>query len=314
MLKDINIKINGLNDKISLEIVNEIREILEKFSFLDLRRFKNIIITSHFERDVEVLTSNNKNVFKNRYRASQNTFALVLTIPKEQDFELLLVVKSGFIKNLLQSHKSQNYKDTLHILHHELAHIHDNNKKIDVFKDIMKNSTYKGIESVTYPIAQTLWSEYIANFISSKSAKKTDYPLVVAQALEKSIRQTSFNIKNELMAYKINKTRNDLIKSSMEQIESLLKSAAYLIGYLSGMNITLEQLDEKIDLKIETSYFKDIWDVLKYELASIHQVYPHGFINLNIYKNLSFYIETFYSQMGIVLDENEKKELQIHIM
>ena len=68
------------------------------------------------------------------------------------------------------------------------------------------------------------------------------------------------------------------------------------------------------DYALEISYFKDIWEVMRYELNSIRQVYPNGFISLNIYKNLSFYIETFFSQMGIVLINDEEGKLIIKIM
>ena len=314
MLNNINIKINGLSDKVSLDVVNSLRNLIQHFSFLDFRRFHNIIITSNFERDIEILTSNNRLSFKNRYRANRDTYAVVLTIPKDNDFELFLVMKTEFTKNILENHQKQEYKNALHILHHELAHVHDNNKKIDVFKDLMKTKSYKGTSSITYPIAETCWSEYIANFISSSSAIDTDYPKIIANSLVQKIIKTEQNIKTELMAYRINKKREDLLKSSISQIESLLKSASYLIGYLNGMNLTLEELDDKLDYEIEISYFKDIWEVLKYEFATIHQVYPHGFININVYKDLAYYIEVFFSQMGIVLDENENDQLKIHIM
>lgn len=314
MLNDINIKINGLSNKVSLDVVDSLKSILQELSFLDFRRFEKILITSNFQRDIDLLTSNNEDSFKNKYKTDNSTHAVVLTIPNENDFELMLVMKSSFIKKLLKNHDEQEYKDALHIVHHELAHIHDNNKKIDVFKELMKTKKYKGISSITYPIAETCWSEYIANFISSQSALDTNYPKIMAKALEKKITETNKNLKSELMAYKINKKRDDLILSTIHQVESLLKSASYLIGYLNGLQISLEELDPEVDLKLETSYFKDIWEVLKHEFATIHQVYPHGFINLSIYKDLAYYIEVFFSQMGIVLDENEKKQLKIHIM
>ena len=314
MLANINIKINGLDDNQAFKLVNKLYKLLNTFSFLDFRRFENIIITSNFQSDIESLSTNKNNLFKNRYRPSEDTYASVLSIPKDDDFHLVLVLKTDLMKNILKDEKHQDYKNALHILHHELAHIHDNNKKIDVFKELMKTKKHKGIDSITYPIAELCWSEYIANFISSKSALETNYPKIMANSLVLKIEQCAINTKTELRAYKINKSREDLIQSSMNQIESLLKSASYLIGYLNGMQTTLELLDEKLNYKIETSYFKDIWEVLKYEFSTIHQIYPDGFINLNIYKNLKYYIEVFFSQMGIILDEDEKGKLKIHIM
>lgn len=314
MLKDINIKINGLTDKISLEVVSTLRDIINEFSFLDFRRFENIVITSHFERDVESITSKNNTSFKNRYRANHDTYAVVLTIPKKDDFELVLVMKSSFITNILSEHEKQNYKDAFHILHHELAHIHDNNKKIDIFKDLMKTSTYKGKNSILYPIAEECWSEYIANYISSTSALETQFPKIMTKNLIRKINEASQNIKTQLFAFKINKKRKDLLFTSIEEIKSLLKSASYLQGYLHGFNMTLEELDCKSDYTLECSYFKDMWEAMQYEFYTISNVYPDGFVNLTIYQNLVFYIEGFFNQMGIVFISNDEGRLEIKVM
>lgn len=314
MISNLNIKVNGLSDSISLKVVNSLTEIINKFSSLDLRRFSKIIITSHFERDIEVLTSIQKSVFKNRYRANKSTYALVLTIPKDNDFELVLIMRANFIKNILQNHYKQSYKSALHILHHELAHIHDNNKKIDSFKDIMQTSKYKGIDSIIFPVAETCWSEYIANYISSNSALDTKYPSLIAKSLAKQIKQVNQDIKTQILAYKINNSRKDLLDSSIEQIKSLLKNASYLLGYLHGLNITLQELDDEVNYILESSYFVDIWEALQFEFYSLSNVYPDGFININIYRNLAFYIEAFFNQMGIIFYINDKNKLELKVV
>jgi len=314
MHNNINIKINGLNDNTSLKVVDSLKDIIKQFSYLDFRRLSKIVITSNFQRDVDRLSQSNKIGFENKYKANKDTYAVVLTIPKDDDFELVLVMKSNFAKSITSKNDEQEYKNALHVLNHEFAHIHDNNKKIDVFKQLMKTKTYKGKDSILFPIAETCWSEYIANFISSQSALNTQYPKLVAITLLEKIYMTQQNIKTSLMAYKINHKREDLVENSIVQIETLLKTASYLIGYLNGMQITLAELDDEIDLKIESSYFNEFWSFLKHELASIHQVYPHGFVNLNIYKNLAILIDNFYKEMGIIFDEDKKGRIQIHII
>lgn len=178
----------------------------------------------------------------------------------------------------------------------------------------MRTSKYQGVDSIIYPLAQLCWSEYIANVISSNSAKNTKYPKLIAQSLMKSLETTNINIRTQLLAYKINKQREDLLQVSIKQIEHLLKQASYLLGYLDGLGLSLEELDYESNYILEVSYFKDIWEVMKYELNTMREVYPNGFINLNIYKNLSFYIESFFNQMGIVLVNNEKNKLIIKVM
>ena len=314
MEANINIKINGLTQETSLKVIDSIKDILKNYSFLDFRRFHNIIISSNFNREIEAITLSGNNNFRNNYRSNRNTFAEVITVSKDNDFELFLVIKSDFITNLTKTKNSQEFKNAVHVLHHELAHIHDNNKKIDSFKDLMKSSRYVGKTSFTYPLAEICWSEYIANFISSQSAIETDYPKMVAKTLIEKIKKAQIDIKTNIEVFKINKQREDLIEDSFFQLENIIKTASYLIGYLNGMKITLSELDDVVDYEIETSYFKDFWENLKYELSSIHQVYPYGFINLNIYRNLAYRIERFYGELGIVLTEDKKGRVEFHIV
>merc|ERR1711879_424113 len=101
---DINIKIHGLTDKMSLEVVESLLVIMDSFSFLDFRRFKNIIITSNFERDIEAITSKKSDSFKNRYRANKDTYASVLTIPKDKNNKKKHIIKH---KKKQKTHKQK---------------------------------------------------------------------------------------------------------------------------------------------------------------------------------------------------------------
>ena len=190
----------------------------------------------------------------------------------------------------------------------------DNNNKIDKFKTQMQGSSYKGKNAIFYPIAEVCWSEYIANFISSQSAYKSLMPEMVSASFEVAIREKEHMIQTEIMAFKVNKTRVDLLDSIKENIESLLKTACYVIGYMHGMNKTLEELSYDTNYFLEISYFKDIWEVLIYELSSMLNVYPDAWVDLNIYQPLAFNIEAFFNQMGMVFIENENKEVEIHVM
>lgn len=310
-MNEIDIKINGFDENLSLKVLEAFKKIVNNLSFLDLRRLSTVIISSNFNNEVNKLSTQNS--LKYRYKVNSDTYALVLTFPKKDDFELVMVFQSQFLLNILEDENSKEYKNAFHIINHEFAHIHDNNKKIDAFHKIMKEEKYRGKDSFITPIAETCWSEYIANFISSQSALETEFPNLIAHSLVEKIKRVMFDVSNSILAYKINKKRDDLIEDSLAQIESLIKTASYLIGYLNGLKITLDELDDKVSLSIESSYFKYTWERLKYELASIHQVYPYGFVNLNIYKNLSFIIEDLFSELGIIFSENERKELQIQL-
>ncbi|WP_321471371.1 hypothetical protein [Halarcobacter sp.] len=308
-MKEINIEINGLSIIESNRALKLINHLIKELSFLDLRRFTNILISSDYKNDISFLLNNNSK--KNRFEMSKDIYAAVLTLETKNDYEFYLVVKSKMIKNYLKNEEELDAKKLFHILHHEFAHIHDNNKKIDAFKNILKNKQYEGVDSITYPIAELCWSEYIANYISSSSAIKTDYPISFANSLLYKIEQLK-NIEIQLTAFKVNNSREDLIETSIKQVELVLKSASYLIGYLHGLNITLDQLDYKIACKLEKTIFYEQLNSMMYELASINQVYPNGMINLNIYKNLSISIRNFYKKLGIdFFEDNQRVKIRV---
>lgn len=315
LLSDLKLQINGLDDKHSVFLVKEITNLLQRFNELDLRRLDSIIITQNFERDIEKITSSSKSIFKNRYLSRKKTLAKVLTIPDNDDFKFVLVMRTSYARNFLKFDDNIiTYHDAVHIFHHELGHVHDNNNKIDKFKQLMKTSSYKGKNAILYPIAEVCWSEYIANFLSSPTAVESLMPEMVASSLEIAIKEKEQHIKTQVMVFKSNSTRIDVLDTIKEDIESLLKTAAYIIGYMHGMGKTLEELSYDADYFLECSYFKDIWEVLIYELSSMLDVYPNGWINLNIYQKLAFSIEAFFNQMGVVLIQKENNEVYFKVM
>jgi HJR/Mrr/RecB family endonuclease len=99
-----------------------------------------------------------------------------------------------------------------------------------------------------------------------------------------------------------------------KDIEELLKTASYVIGYMHGMNKSLEELSYDSNYLVQSSYFYDIWQVLNHELNAMLQLYPDGWMNLNVYQDLAFNIEAFFNQMGVVLLENDKKEVYFKVM
>lgn len=314
MKNDIELQINGLNEEISAALAQVLTSLLQEFSSLDLRRLNKIIVTTQFEEELLGLNTR-KTTTKNFHLNNKNTLAKVITLPLQQDFEMVIVMRSSYALNLLNLHKNtMAYADALHVLHHELAHVHDNNNKIDRFKTHMIQSKYQGKDSLLYPLAEICWSEYIANYLSASTAQNSLMPEMLANSLEALIGQKERNIKTEVMVYKTNPKRSDVLFSMKEDIEELLKTASYVIGYMHGMGKSLEELSYDSNYLVQSSYFHDIWAVFNEELNAMLSLYPHAWMNLNVYQDLAFGIEAFFNQMGIVLLENEKKEVYFKVM
>lgn len=295
-MSEIDIQIIGLSKIDSKKTIDSLKEILKLFRFLDLKRLNNIVITDDIQNSAIVFNKNSK--------ISSNTKALVLTIEKNYDYEFILLLENIFIINILKNKEDIEYKKAFHILHHELAHIHDNNKKIDNLKQFMKNNKYKGIDSITYPLSESCWSEYIANFISAESVLDTDYFISSAESLLYIIKEL-----NELKNSIISKDEK-FISLSIEKVNTFFKRSSYLIGYINGLNILLEELDEKLSLELNRTFCYEYFNKLKYVLTSMHSIYPNGFINIRIYENIASLIKRLYEEMGIYIIE-EDNHLQI---
>ncbi|NQY52158.1 MAG: hypothetical protein HRT42_01180 [Campylobacteraceae bacterium] len=293
--QDVKISINGLEKEQANQVINSFLYIFNIFNSLDLRRFSSLIVSDKFDKDVKQISLDNQVIMKNKFTEKNNTHALVLTIKKDNDFETILILKSSFAINLLKNESNvMRYRDAIHIIHHELAHIHDNNKKIDSRVNLLLTKRSFLIQTF-YPICELTWSEYIANFISSSSAKKSIYPLVMAKRLLSQIKSKEKIIKEIIGSVDKNLGKEEIEKISLH-INVLIKTSSYLLGYLHGLKISLAQLDSSLDKEIKKSYFKKTWDNLSYELYSIRKDYPDCFRNETVFDSLSLLIESMYKR------------------
>lgn len=312
--RDINIKINELSKLDSEKVVKSIINLIRKFSFLDLRRFEEIIICKDVNKEVGALLGDDYKYLTNRYKNSNDVYAKVVTLFKDNKINIVLVLNSSYAQTLIKkSNCTYEYKNALHIFHHELAHVHDYNKKIDIFKDSIFVKEYKGIDEITYPIAEICWSEYIANFISSSSTVKSSFPKTMAQSLVEIINIVPSSINTNLMVFKSNKNRIDIMQEIIAQVHMLLKTASYLLGYLHGLNISLSEISDEALFQIEKSNFKNTWEDLSYELTSIRNIYPAGWEKIKIYENISLCVDNYFKEYGINFTQDEKKQLYVEL-
>lgn len=283
------------------------------YSNLDLRRLIKIIVTPNLNEEIATLTKSKESSTNNSvYLTKNDSFAKVVILPHDNNFDMVLVMRSDFIECL--NHKSKKtclmtYEDAAHVFHHELVHVHDNNKRIDLFPEDIKEHHYEGVKQITYPLVQLCWGEYIANYISSESAARSLFPTVLAQSLVKNIKEVRFNMQNEILAYRTNQDRDKLFASFKLQIQMLLKNAAYLLGYMHGMNKTLEEICDQSAYDLELSYFNTTWEAMSKELLNMRHLYPDAWSSLAIYNPLANLFEQFSLYLGVKLFENENREL-----
>jgi hypothetical protein len=193
---------------------------------------------------------------------------------------------------------SETFRATLHLIHHELCHVHDDNKKLDAFPEAILKKSYEGKDRYIHPLAEICWSEYIANRLSSSTAK-LDFAAFMTTNFADAIPRTKPLVNEEIRAYR---TRNDLdrlLDFFGHHGAFLPKAAAYTCGYLDGIGITLRELSPEADDRLNGSYFELTWNGMRAALGEMYSLYPDRWEDLIIYDRLATVLETYYGEMGL---------------
>ena len=311
MNSSINVDVYGLSEVSSLLIAENILQIIEKFRNLDLRRLSNIIITDEFEKN-HLSKSGEFKDFSNSL-----SYAKVVIIPKNGDFEFIIVIRTDFAMHLIEENinsvNDMKYHRAFHVLHHELCHIHDYNQCIDIFKVDFLGTHKIGKDMILYPLSQICWSEYIANYLSRSSARKCDMPKKTIHSFMIQVNEFKVRIDNRIENFRIDKDIKSLLLFVKANVEELIKSSAYVLGYIHGMNIDIKKSYPLLDELISQSYFYYTWNYLDDVLGNMKKTYPIDWQEETIFENLMYGFDRLYARLGIKLTENDKNELFFEI-
>ena len=307
MSNSIEIDVYGLSEVSALLIAENILNIIKTFKKLDLRRLHNIIITDEFEKN-HILKSNEFKDFSNSL-----SYAKVVIIPKDNDYEFLIIIRTDFAMNLIDENMDSinhiKYLNAVHVLHHELCHVHDYNKCIDIFRGNFFGVNKVGKDMILYPLSQLCWSEYIANYLSSSSARKCNMPQKTIDSFIMQIDNTKIKIDKRIANFRVDKDVRSLLLSVKSSIEDLVKSSAYVLGYVHGMNKDLKKAYPALDKLINESYFCYTWSYLNDVLENMRKNYPNGWDEDNVLENLMYGFDKLYVRLGVKLTENDNCDL-----
>ena len=173
MEPDLNITVIGVEETLSERMKNAILgtiRMLEKVHVdLDLRRMYRITVAADYAGELAKTASYPENASYTNEEYAVG-IAQVMTLPYEDGFEFVPVVNAGLAANLVQDNEdgydSDEFLTAFHLFHHEMCHVHDNNKKCDAIDNIYPDNP-KGHFLLT--LSNFIWCEYIANYMSSST-------------------------------------------------------------------------------------------------------------------------------------------------
>lgn len=255
--------------------------------------------------------------------------AKVQLLPRGEDYEIVPVVGAGYALPLLtpedadddaggtdeptELSQSERFGMSLHGLHHELCHVHDYNKQIDAFGNLMLSPYYSGKDGYIRPLAEVCWSEYVANFLSSSTADAISLG-TMTRSFDDAVARTKPQFNSEILAYRVRQIDlQQLLGWFQRHGEFLAKSAAYVLGYIDGFNVSLDDLSAETSERLSGSYFESTWGAMHEALKEMRQRYPDDWQDLSIYDGLAAVLERYYTEMGLVLSTIGDGQTYVHV-
>ncbi len=264
MEHDLNINVKAAIDdesayKLGYTIIDAIKAFEEIDKNIDFSRMHRIIVAADYAGELSALSNNP--VAEPLYTDEEYAvgIAQVVTLPCQGGFEFVPVINASFAMNLLpdneKGYEAETFRTMLHLLHHELCHVHDNNKKLDTIGTAWTDNPK---DEFLIPIADKCWTEYVANFLSSETATKDAVDIICDNFID-SIKRTKENIDADIRKYRSHGDLDRLVAIFRRHGHFLAKSAAYVLGFMDGLDTTLEKLSSEASGLLKGSYFEDTW-------------------------------------------------------
>jgi len=277
-----------------------------------------IIVTTDFAGELAELSKHTVSGIQISHTNEDYAIAVakVVLIPAGDGFEIIPILNAQYAAALVpedsEGYNADNFYYILHLLHHELCHVHDDNKKIDALHDVMFHHEYKGKDMFIRPLSEICWAEYIANFLSAKTATESNLKHICASFAD-AVQRTKTEIDNEILSYRYHADLNKLMAIFNRHGGFLVKTAAYSMGYMDGLGVALKEMSFETAQAVSGSYFESTWKNLHIALKKMRGEYPEGWRALSIYDQLSDVLEKYYDNMGLILSTTEDGEAYVDV-
>jgi hypothetical protein len=332
MESDLQVIVKGMTDDLARAVDVTIWKVVEAIKELDgeldLRRMHRIIVAEDFAEELAELSAATASGEPITHTTEEYAVAVakVVTLPSGEDYEIVPVVSAHYVLALLASAFSEEdageedadflpselFGMVLHGLHHELCHVHDQNKTIDAFGTLMLSPYYAGKDAYLYPLAEVCWSEYIADFMSTSTVDSLWLGLMTNN-FGNAIERTKPHFDSEILAYRLHGDLERVLDSFQRHGVFLAKSAAYILGYVDGLNTSLSELSADTYERLSNSYFESTWNEMHEALREMRQRYPNGWRDPSIYDSLATVLESYYAKMGLILSTTAEGQMYVDI-
>jgi len=325
MEPDCQVTVRGLPEPVAQSIGEALFAVVKTLAQardpLDLRRMRRIVVTTDFAGELTELSRSTTSGNPITYTHEEYAIAVgkLVALPRgDGDYELLLVIDARIAAWLALEDSdgcdSEDSQTAVHLLHHELCHVHVGNKIIDTFPPRMARRSWSDKDMLVRPLAEGCWDEYVATIMSSATATK-NWLATMADSFESAIARTKQVVDHEILSYRCQRSGNphQLLLAFHRHGWFLAEMAARILGYMDGLGVSLPELSSSAADRLSGSYFEATWQALHGALKEMRRLYPDGWNDLSVYDNLAAVVEKYYARMGLVLSTVGNGKAYVHV-
>lgn len=290
-------------------LMHELIQTLEPFS-LDLSHLERIVVSQYFEKELELLSLFRSERKPITYTKNDHAVAVakaIVLVDENMNFYHVLLLSETFINILFNDIKS-----ALHLLHHELLHIHEFHLTDSAIPSYNRRQLTALENHYLSPVV-TAWDEYYANRMATPTITQKFIDMHI-QTFLSYLTNTDTNVNEKRLMYQLGHIGLEDFYYNYFQtyVHGTYLAAAYVIGYCHGLDKTLEEFSPEIWNILCIHPFFDTYEEMRSILGKMLKEHPMEWTN-DTYNPLIDNILGFYKKLGVSLDKVPNDDARVWI-
>jgi hypothetical protein len=304
---------------------NVVRGYLEVFGrLMELSRLDRVYITFDYEGTLASLDlgTGTDTILKPTNDEVATGVAMAPSVLREDGWKSVIVINAGYARSLSYERKVDEdvaeeqlaglRAETLHILAHECGHVHDHAMHWKSFPVDTSSKKWTPLEYRLKEPALACWGEYIAEYLGAGFGTKdtlSNYEDAFCERLQAAWPAITSSIRQYRMHGQVDRVISDV----GAHIRNIIIYAAYMMGYLSNAEKTLETDASKAGQTAKDHPELGCFiERVQKELHALHDLYP-DFTSLDVFVPLSEVIHDMYKTAGLTFIESSDGTLRVEI-
>ncbi|WP_217516106.1 MULTISPECIES: hypothetical protein [Vibrio] len=298
-------------------VMSAIRVLHQQYQ-LDISGLKRVVISTDFASALTSVKMGYGHVSPSSFTNSKQAKAIAQLVTKGAKEEFTLVLDINFFSDWFNSKgqlevNESNLPVVLHLIHHELIHIHEKN----VLTQLDSSRLIDDYDDALLMSATRSWSEYLANLKSANSAPDETIKLFLEQF------QTIIKEVPDEIASLVGNYQNGLIPLDKmyievkDRIKLITNSYAYAFGYIDAFNIDLDTHFPEIVKSIKNSQLSNNLLQLGKSFKAVTELYDQGLISsFDDFNQITKAVDNMFNVFGLTLERTFNKAgsgLYIHV-